>query len=51
MYTSYSYTTFLTRDPKMDSIIPRVLFACGQTTFFHTLKDTYLINAADILVQ
>jgi hypothetical protein len=35
----------------MHSIIPRVLFDCGQTTFFHTLKDTYLINAADILLQ
>jgi len=51
MYTSYSYTTFLTKDPKMDTIIPKVLFACGQTTFLHTLKYTYLINAADIVLQ
>lgn len=38
MYTtSYSYSTFLTGDPKMDSIIPGVLFTCGQIILFHTL--------------
>lgn len=39
MYTtSYSYSLFLRQDPKMDIIIPGVLFTCGQTIFSYIVR-------------